>query len=131
MKDEIYYKAMRIRMVEEEISRRYADKKMRCPVHLSIGQELNAAVLCEYLTIDDQVVSTHRGHAHYLAKGDHLKNLLQNFMVRPPDAAEVLVALCIYAIGVLGSWDLLQLLGGLYVSALALLFLINSKGKRT
>ena len=29
----------RIRMVEEEISRRYPEGKMRCPVHLSTGQE--------------------------------------------------------------------------------------------
>src|SRR3990167_5583585 len=76
MKDEIYYKAMRIRMVEEEISRRYGDKKMRCPVHLSIGQELNAVAICESLTKEDQMVSTHRGHAHYLAKGGSLKKFI-------------------------------------------------------
>ena len=28
-----------IRLVEEEISNRYKKEKMRCPVHLSIGQE--------------------------------------------------------------------------------------------
>ena len=76
MKDETYYKAMRIRMVEEEISRRYKEKKMRCPVHLSIGQELNAAVLCEHLNKEDQMVSTHRGHAHYLAKGGSLDRFI-------------------------------------------------------
>lgn len=76
MTDEMYYKAMRIRMVEEEISRRYKEKKMRCPVHLSIGQELNAVVLCEYLKSTDQMVSTHRGHAHYLAKGGSLEKFI-------------------------------------------------------
>ena len=30
---------LRIRAVEEEIAARYGAEKMRCPVHLSIGQE--------------------------------------------------------------------------------------------
>lgn len=76
MKDEFYYRAMRIRMVEQEISRRYKENKMRCPVHLSIGQELNPVVLCDSLTKEDQMVSTHRGHAHYLAKGGSLKKFI-------------------------------------------------------
>ena len=33
----------RIRLVEEEIANRYSEQQMRCPVHLSIGQE-SAAV---------------------------------------------------------------------------------------
>ena len=30
----------RIRLVEEKISEKYSEQKMRCPTHLSIGQEL-------------------------------------------------------------------------------------------
>ena len=106
MDDEIYYKAMRIRMVEEEISRRYADKKMRCPVHLSIGQELNAAVLCEYLTIDDQLVSTHRGHAHYLAKGGSLEKFIAELHGKATGCSGGLggsMHLCDRSVGFLGS----------------------------
>ena len=29
----------KLRMVENEISRRYSEQEMRCPVHLSTGQE--------------------------------------------------------------------------------------------
>jgi pyruvate dehydrogenase E1 component alpha subunit len=73
---DIYKKALRIRVVEETIAKRYKEQKMRCPVHLSIGQELNAALLGMCLKKDDQLVSTHRGHAHYLAKGGSLIGLI-------------------------------------------------------
>lgn len=66
----------RIRMVEEEIAARYGQGKMRCPTHLSIGQEGVPAALAECLRPDDFAVSTHRGHAHYLAKGGDLNAMV-------------------------------------------------------
>jgi len=66
----------RIRMVEEEISRRYPEGEMRCPVHLSTGQEAIPAAFALSIRKDDFVVSTHRGHAHYLAKGGDLKAMI-------------------------------------------------------
>ena len=55
-------------MVENEISRRYSEQEMRCPVHLSTGQEAIAVGICENLDLRDQVYSTHRCHSHYLEK---------------------------------------------------------------
>jgi pyruvate dehydrogenase E1 component alpha subunit len=46
---------------------------MRCPVHLSIGQEAVAVGVCTHLSKKDWVMSAHRSHAHYLAKGGDLK----------------------------------------------------------
>ena len=66
----------RIRMVEEEIASRYGEGKMRCPTHLSIGQEGVPAALAECLLPTDYAVSTHRGHAHYLAKGGNLNSMI-------------------------------------------------------
>lgn len=66
----------RIRMVEEAIAARYAEGKMRCPTHLSTGQEAVPAALAECLHSTDYAVSTHRGHAHYLAKGGSLPAML-------------------------------------------------------
>ena len=61
---------LRIRMVEEAIYFcRYGEQKMRCPVHLSIGQEAVAVGVCAQLKPTDYAVSGHRAHAHYLAKG--------------------------------------------------------------
>lgn len=66
----------RIRAVEEEIAHRYPQGKMRCPVHLSLGQESIPAVFAETISTKDFAVSTHRGHAHYLAKGGNLNAMI-------------------------------------------------------
>ncbi len=65
---EMYY----VRLVEEEIAARYPGEQMRCPVHLSIGQEGVPAGFALAVRDTDFAVSTHRGHAHYLAKGGDL-----------------------------------------------------------
>lgn len=67
---------LRIRAVEEAIAERYAEQKMRCPVHLSIGQEAPAAAAGAALAPTDLAVSGHRAHAHYLAKGGDLKAMI-------------------------------------------------------
>lgn len=72
----IYKTLLRIRMVEERIAEIYPEQQMRCPVHLSIGQEGIAAGVCEALEMKDTVMSGHRAHAHYLAKGGDLKKMI-------------------------------------------------------
>ncbi len=67
---------LKIRMVEEEIANRYSEQKMRCPTHLSVGQEAVPAVLSQILRKDDFAVSTHRSHAHYIAKGGNLPRMV-------------------------------------------------------
>jgi pyruvate dehydrogenase E1 component alpha subunit len=49
---------------------------MRCPVHLSVGQELTSVIFSIFQTSSDFAVSTHRAHAHYIAKGGNLKSML-------------------------------------------------------
>lgn len=75
----LYYDMLRTRLVEEAIAARYADQDMRCPVHLSIGQEAISVGVCTALRRDDKVVSNHRAHAHYLAKGGDLRRMLAEF----------------------------------------------------
>lgn len=72
MENKLYLDMLRIRMIEEAIAKRYPEGKMRTPVHLSIGQEAAAVGVCDALDKSDLVVSTHRSHAHYLAKGGDL-----------------------------------------------------------
>jgi len=64
-----------IRKVENIISEVYSEGRMRCPTHLSIGQEMTPSILCHFLETTDKVVSSHRSHAHYLAKGGCLEEL--------------------------------------------------------
>lgn len=65
-----------IRFVEEGIADRYHNGLMRCPTHLSIGQEAAAVGVSAALTNQDLALSTHRAHAHYLAKGGDVNAML-------------------------------------------------------
>lgn len=67
---------LRIRLVEERIGELYAEQQMRCPCHLSIGQEAVAVGACAHLTPDDCLFGTYRGHGIYLAQGGDLTALL-------------------------------------------------------
>ena len=73
---DLYRQMLRIRLIEEAIADHYAEGEMRCPVHLSIGQEAIAVGACAALETSDKVYSTHRCHAHYLAKGGDLKRMM-------------------------------------------------------
>jgi TPP-dependent pyruvate/acetoin dehydrogenase alpha subunit len=84
----LFREMLRIRMIEEEIAVRYSEEKMRCPVHLSIGQEAVPAGLSAVLRKTDQAVSTHRCHAHYLAKGGDLTAMLCEMMGREPGCCQ-------------------------------------------
>jgi len=72
----LYRSSLRIRLVEETIAEKYDEKKMRCPTHLSIGQEAVSAAYSSNVLKSDFAISTHRAHAHYLAKGGSLKAMI-------------------------------------------------------
>ena len=72
-----------IRSIELLISEKYADQIFRCPVHLSIGQEAIAVGVTLNLKLEDKVVSTHRSHAHYIAKGGDLLKMLSELIGSP------------------------------------------------
>ena len=73
---QLLFRMRRIRFVELEIARRYGEGKMRCPTHLSVGQEAVSAAVGLALRKDDLAVSGHRAHAHYLGKGGSLRAML-------------------------------------------------------
>ncbi len=73
---DLFRQLLRVRMVEEAIAEYYPKWQMRCPVHLSIGQEAAAVGVCSQLRRSDRVMSGHRSHAHYLAKGGALLPML-------------------------------------------------------
>lgn len=70
---EVFYK---IRSTELKIAEKYKEQNMRCPTHLSVGQELVSAVFSNIVKKKDHTVSSHRGHAHYIAKGGNLKKMI-------------------------------------------------------
>ncbi|QFU75055.1 thiamine pyrophosphate-dependent dehydrogenase E1 component subunit alpha [Halioglobus maricola] len=44
--------------------------------HLYTGQEANAVGVCEHLSDDDAIISTHRGHGHCIAKGADVMGMM-------------------------------------------------------
>ncbi len=72
----LYKKFYYLRFVEETISKKYKDGKMRCPTHLSVGQEGISAIFSQLVKKSDYAVSTHRPHTHYLAKGGNLNSMI-------------------------------------------------------
>jgi len=61
-----------VRSVELKIASEYSSGLMRTPVHLCVGQESIPVGLSEHLFHYDKVLSNHRSHGHYLAKGGGL-----------------------------------------------------------
>ncbi len=74
--ERLFFSMLRIRIVQETIAGKYHEQQMRCPVHLSIGQEAVAVGIIDALEKSDIVMSHHRAHSHYLAKGGNLKALI-------------------------------------------------------
>lgn len=71
--DPLIKQMLRIRLFEEEISKRYmSELEMRCPVHLAQGQEAVAVGVCAHLKRDDWIFPSHRNHHWYLAKGGNM-----------------------------------------------------------
>ncbi len=69
---ELFEKLLYVRMCEERVCGLYPEQEMRCPVHISIGQEATAVGVAANLSTKDMMFSNHRSHSHYLAKGGDL-----------------------------------------------------------
>jgi len=54
---------------EEEVKQLFLDKKIRSPVHLSVGSEKPLIEIFEEIHPSDWIFSTHRSHYHALLKG--------------------------------------------------------------
>lgn len=83
----LYRSMLRIRIVEEEIEKRYHEDQMKTPIHLVIGQEATSAGCCAALTDADLLYSSHRTHGNYLAKGGDLKAMLSEMFCRADGCA--------------------------------------------
>jgi acetoin:2,6-dichlorophenolindophenol oxidoreductase subunit alpha len=71
----MYERMLEIRTFELTASRLGREDKLIGNLHSSIGQEASAVGVCAVLDDTDQIVSTHRGHGHALAKGVSVERL--------------------------------------------------------
>jgi len=65
----MYRRMVMIREFEEQVNELYTRALMPGLAHLYSGEEAIAVGICEALTREDYITSTHRGHGHCLAKG--------------------------------------------------------------
>lgn len=65
----------RIRAFEDQANQLYLSAKMPGLTHMYSGQEAVAVGICEALTSEDKITSTHRGHGHCVAKGAEFKQM--------------------------------------------------------
>jgi TPP-dependent pyruvate/acetoin dehydrogenase alpha subunit len=65
-----------IRRFEERASSDFHAGRIHGVVHCYIGEEAVAVGVCAALTRADQIISTHRGHGHCIAKGADLNRMM-------------------------------------------------------
>ena len=71
----MYEMMVTIRLNEEKAAEYFAAGKIPGFVHLYVGEEAVAVGVIAVLRRDDVIASTHRGHGHFIAKGDSLRAL--------------------------------------------------------
>ena len=64
-----------IRQFESRVARLQLAGELRGAYHLYIGMEAVAVGACSALRQDDYITSTHRGHAHLIAKGGRIERM--------------------------------------------------------
>ena len=78
----MYRQMVRIRTFEDNANQLYLSAKMPGLTHMYSGEEAVAVGICEALTDDDRITSTHRGHGHCIAKGLDTDKMMAEIMGR-------------------------------------------------
>lgn len=65
---ELYRKLYLARRAEEKIREHYLEDEMKTPMHMSMGSEAISVGVCHALAAEDQIYTSYRSHAPYLAK---------------------------------------------------------------
>lgn len=77
------YRQMKvIREFEERLHTEIMTGDIAGFTHLYSGQEAVAVGVCEHLSVEDKIVSTHRGHGHCIAKGCEVKPMMKEIYGR-------------------------------------------------
>ena len=72
------YRQMKtIREFEERTHSEIMNGQIAGFTHLYTGQEANAVGVCEHLSDEDSIISTHRGHGHCIAKGADVDGMMK------------------------------------------------------
>jgi TPP-dependent pyruvate/acetoin dehydrogenase alpha subunit len=80
----MYRQMVTIRRFEEQVNRLYMNGTMPGLAHLYTGEEAVAVGVCQALTPEDYITSTHRGHGHCLAKGAEVHVMFAELLGKAP-----------------------------------------------
>jgi len=69
-----------IRRSEEVLGENVENGNIKCPCHLSIGQEAIPVGISKFLTRNDYVFGNHRSHGHYLSLTDDVHSLFAEIL---------------------------------------------------
>ena len=90
----MYRQMVRIRTFEDNANQLYLSAKMPGLTHMYSGEEAVAVGICEALTDDDKITSTHRGHGHCVAKGAEFKEMFCELLGKEEGIAGARAARC-------------------------------------
>jgi pyruvate dehydrogenase E1 component alpha subunit len=102
----LYRKMISIRAFEEKTSEMYAAGNIPGFVHLYLGEEAVASGVCENLTVEDYITSTHRGHGHLIGKGGDMKLMMAELYAKKTGYCKGKggsMHICDLNLGILGS----------------------------
>ena len=77
-----YRRMATIRQFEERLHDEIKTGEIAGFTHLYCGQEAAAVGVCDHLSTEDLIVSTHRGHGHCIAKGCDVKGMMKEIYGR-------------------------------------------------
>jgi len=77
---EMYRKMLEIRHFEQNVYYLFLEGLVPGTIHLYTGQEAIAVGVCANLRKDDFIMSTHRPHGHYIAKGGHIRKIMAEIL---------------------------------------------------
>jgi 2-oxoisovalerate dehydrogenase E1 component len=79
---QILYKMQLTRIFEESAYQQYSLGKVHGTMHLCAGQEAVGIGAITALRADDIIVSTHRGHAHAIGKGQDVRTMMAELLAK-------------------------------------------------
>ena len=83
----MYLQMQRARKFELKVNYMFLEGTLPGTLHLYEGQEASAVGVCENLTKDDWITSTHRPHGHAIAKGVSLNSLMAELFAKVDGSA--------------------------------------------
>lgn len=105
----LYLRMVRAREFEEKLYYLFLTIKMPGTMHQATGQEAVAVGVASALNADDYVTSTHRGHAHCIAKDVSLNSMMAEMFAKRNGACKGMggsMHLCDFSKGMLGAFGI-------------------------